>query len=643
MKATITLFLSSILFSLATFAQTKPGTSNSQMATIWVKIPNYAVLAITKKGNTITSKNPTMSALIKNYSIYSVERTATASRLPRMNKLYEIKCYGDPYQLKEALGKETTLFQGPEVMDVPTPLFTPNDYSMAVPSDYALDLINAKGAWDITKGDSSIIIAILDENYYTNHEEIIGKYTELAPNTNMNKLHGTQVAITAAGNTNNNTGKSSIGYKCRMQLRPNNYSEILNATYSGAKIINLSWASNCAFNQYQQEIINEAYANGSVIIAAAGNSSTCGGQNNPCYPAAYDHVISVTSIGPNDNHERFAGNPSSSHNHHTSVDICAPGYGVAVSGAPGSYTTADGTSYATPLVSGLVGLMFSVNKCLTPDQVETILKETAVNIYPNNPAYTGKLGAGRINAKAAVEMAASYVTRPAVTAQKTIDCVTGKQGLKVQTGSLSGPFQVRWEHGDSGLEINNLNPGTYSAFVTDGSGCIAKLNPVTLTTVQPLSLSAQVNAVKCNGMNNGNINTTVTGGGSGYSYVWSNGSRIADPQNLAPGSYTVTVKDSKECETAATYQITQPEVLNATIVKNEGPIRVSGAIDLTVTGGNTPYSYKWNTGAITQDLANLKKGFYEVQVTDAKGCKVTANATISILKTTGTVKQNGKQ
>jgi hypothetical protein len=632
-----------MFISMSAFAQTKPGTSNSQMATVWVKIPNYAVLAITKKGNTVTSKNPTMSALIKNYSIFSVERTATASRMPRMNKLYEIKCYGDPYQLKEALGKEPTLFQGPEVMEVPTPLFTPNDYAVAVPSDYALDLINAKGAWDFTKGDSSVIIAILDENYHTNHEEIIGKYTELAPNTNPNKTHGTQVAITASGNTNNNTGKSSIGYKCRMQLRPNNYSEILNATYSGAKIINLSWSSNCVFNQYQQEIINEAYANGSVIIASAGNAGTCGGQNNPCYPAAYEHVISVTSIGPSDNHDRVPGNSSTSHNHHTSVDLCAPGYGVAVSGAPGSYTTADGTSYATPLVSGLVGLMFSVNKCLTPDQVETILKETAVNIYPNNPAYAGKLGAGRIDAKAAVEMAASFVTRPAVTAQKTVDCVTGKQGLKIQTGSLTGPFQARWEHGASGLEINNLNPGTYSAFVTDGSGCIAKLNPVTLTTVQPLSLSAQVNAVKCNGMNNGNINTTVTGGGSGYSYVWSNGSSIADPQNLAPGNYTVTVKDSKDCETTATYQITQPEVLNATIAKNEGPSRITGSIDLTVTGGNTPYAYKWNSGAITQDLANLKKGFYEVQVTDAKGCKVTANTTISTLKATGTVKQNGKQ
>jgi hypothetical protein len=292
------------------------------------------------------------------------------------------------------------------------------------------------------------------------------------------------------------------------------------------------------------------------------------------------------------------------------------------------------------MVSGLVGLMFSVNKCLTPDQVETILKETAVNIYPLNSAYQGRLGAGRIDAKAAVEMAASFVTRPAVTAQKTLDCVSGKQGLKIQTGSLTGPFSVRWEHGASGLEIANLNPGTYAAFVTDGLGCIAKLNPVTLTTVQALNLTAQVNAVKCNGMNNGNINTTVTGGGSGYSYVWSHGSTIADPQNLAPGNYTVTVKDAKDCETTANYVITQPEVLNATIVKAEGPSRITGAIDLTVIGGNTPYTYKWNSGATSQDLSNLKQGFYEVQVTDTKGCKVTANATISSLKVTGTVKPN---
>jgi hypothetical protein len=634
MKTILTLLFFSFFFHLSNAQKTK---TQVLKGTVWVNIPNYTSLGITKKSkNSIASSNSVMSKLISTYSIYDVFKAVPTTKSPRLSKVYEIKCHCDAEKLKEAIDKETTLFKNALVMGEPVPLFEPNDYSLAIPNDYALNLINAKEAWDITKGDSSVLVAVIDENYYPNHEDLVNKISYISPNNPSLKFnHGTMVAIMAAGNTNNNTGKSSIGYKTNLQLRRNGWGEIMAAVNSGARIINISWCTNsCVYNQYEQDIINEAYENGAIIIASAGNATTCGGQNNPHYPAAYDHVISVTSVGPYDNHERIPGNSSTAHNHHTSVDICAPGYGVALSGEPGKYIYEDGTSFAAPLVSGTVALMLAVNKCLTADQVEEILKETAVNIYPSNQAYVGKLGAGRIDAKAAVQMAASYATRPNVIADKTIDCATNKQGLSINTTGLSGPFTVNWSNGQTGTAITNLNAGTYSAIVRDGDGCVAKLNPITLTTIQPMTITSVVSDVRCNGMNNGSINTTVTGGSGGYSYTWSNGSTIADPLNLKSGIYNVTVKDSKNCQQTASIEIKEPAKLTATIVKMEGTHRASGSLDLTPAGGTTPYTYIWNNGAITQDLNNLKKGYYSVQVTDAKSCKVSANATITVLSNT---------
>ncbi len=65
-----------------------------------------------------------------------------------------------------------------------------------------------------------------------------------------------------------------------------NYNEVLDASYAGHRVINLSWSSGCSYNQYVQDIINEVYENGTFIVAAAGNGSTCGGPE-PCLPCCF--------------------------------------------------------------------------------------------------------------------------------------------------------------------------------------------------------------------------------------------------------------------------------------------------------------------------------------------------------------------
>lgn len=466
-----------------------------------------------------------------------------ASRNANLQKVYEFSTNNiNEVTLINILSKFSEV-SGIEIAPTYQSLGDPNDYNTNM-YDYALNLINAPMAWNITTGDSTIAIGISDTNFDLTHEELINKSLYVSPNiygTDYN--HGTAVAAIAAGNTNNVIGNSSIGYNTHIKFFGMGYSELLNATYNGCRVINASWASGCTYNQYGQAVIDEVYANGSIVVAAAGNGSTCGGANNLVYPAAFDHVISVTSIGASDNHERIAGNSNSTHQHNPQVDICAPGYGVTVAWANNSYYTSTGTSFAAPYVSGTIALMLSVNPCLTFEAVEDILDSTAVDIYELNPSYVGLLGSGRLNAGEAVNLAMQWIMS---------------------------------------VELNTQN-------------------------------------VLCNGMNNGSIEAVVTGGVAPYTYLWNTGAVTPSILNAPAGSYVVTVTDANGCIKTNTSEITEPAVLEAAI---KG---IDGGLDLEIAGGTPEYEIEWNTGATTEDLQTTEAGFYEVLVTDANGCMVSAN------------------
>ena len=368
---------------------------------VWVTIEDPSII----KANPASR----FDELTNRYSILSMHQAFPNSHTPSLLKVYELSCICDNRELAAALGT-TYGVKGPEPIFDPVYLFTPNDYSIAFEEDYALDLINAQGAWNYTTGDTSVILGITDQSYDMTHEELQGKVVAGGTPGATAAYHGTAVAVTAAGNTNNGLGKSAIGYDCRLVLFTAQYNDLLVSRDSGAVVVNASWEDgSCAPNPYCQQIIDELYYDGVVVVAAAGNGAvTCGDSYGVAYPAGYKHVISVTSVGPNDNHERYPGDPTSAHQHNPLVDLSAPGYDVALTVGAGWYLTGNGTSFAAPYVTGTVGLMLSINPCLTVDQVEDILKETAVNIDSLNPAYAGLIGSGRLNAEAAVAMAFNY-------------------------------------------------------------------------------------------------------------------------------------------------------------------------------------------------------------------------------------------
>lgn len=407
----VILFATSVFCSVTGFSQTT--------SRVWATIEDPAVL---------TSRE--MDAVRQQYTVVSIHKAFPNAHTPSLQNVYELACACENTELEKQLLTVDGVSRPVAVYDAVS-LSVPDDYNLTFAPDYALDLIGAAGAWQYTHGNPDIILGITDDNYDLAHEELVGKIAAGGNTGAATFYHGTAVAITAAGNTGNGQGKSAIGYDCRLGLYLNTYNELLVARDNGARVVNASWHDgSCYFNEYCQNVINELYNDGVVVIAAAGNGAvTCGSANGVAYPAAYEHVISVSSVGPNDNHERYPGDPSSAHQHNAFVDLTAPGYDVPLSVSSGWYLTGNGSSFAAPFVTGTVGLMLSVNNDLTVDEVEEILKETAVNIDALNPSYSGLLGSGRLNAHAAVAMAATYGDLP------TLDDVQSAFSTESETAS----------------------------------------------------------------------------------------------------------------------------------------------------------------------------------------------------------------
>lgn len=369
------------LVSFGTFAQ----------SSVWAKANNIADVVHSVEFTHFT-----------NEMNVQVTKPLSNSRNPELQNVYQIACDCDEADLYAAMHKVPGLegiVYGPNYET----LEEPNDYNMTFESNWALDLIGAQTAWNVTTGSPDVIAAVSDQNYWVNHEELVGKYVYYDASNTLSQGHGTAVATTVAGNTNNGVGTSAIGYNTSLSLHRMNYNEVLSAHYAGARVINMSWASSCSPNQYVEAALWEVYNGGTFLVASAGNGGTCGNPGSLVYPAAYDMVFAVSSIDVNDSHTPSSGN---THQHNSAVDIMAPGYNVPITAAPGWYLTGNGTSFAAPLVTGTVALMASACPDITNEEIDSLLRMTAVNIDAQNPDYVGLMGAGRLNAAAAVSAAA---------------------------------------------------------------------------------------------------------------------------------------------------------------------------------------------------------------------------------------------
>jgi hypothetical protein len=233
-----------------------------------------------------------------------------------------------------------------------------------------------------------------------------------------------------------------------------------------------------------------------------------------------------------------------------------------------------------------------------------------------------------ISETASCTAVASYtVTEPAlldITCDKT-DVTTngGSDGTAsvVATGGTS-PYTYLWNSGETTASISNKTVATYTVTVTDANNCTAICNSTINEPGCNLSAMADGTNVLCNGGTDGTVTATASGNIAAVTYLWSNGGTTATINNLAAGTYTVTISETASCTAVASYTVTEPALLDITCDKTD--VTTNGGSDGTAsvvaTGGTSPYTYLWNSGETTASISNKTAATYTVTVTDANGC-----------------------
>ena len=230
----------------------------------------------------------------------------------------------------------------------------------------------------------------------------------------------------------------------------------------------------------------------------------------------------------------------------------------------------------------------------------------------------------------------STPTQIIATASKTdVSCNGGTNGTA--TVSVSGGtagYTYSWSPtGGTAATASGLAAGTYTVTITDANTCQTTAN-VTIGQPSVLAATTAKTDVLCNGGATGTASVNVTGGNGNYTYVWSpSGGTAATATGLIAGNYSVLITDAVGCSLTKNFTINQPSILAATTSQINATCVVGGQASVTPSGGTTPYTYLWSNGETTQTVTNLAAGNYSATITDANGCAITKNFTITTINT----------
>jgi subtilisin family serine protease len=251
---------------------------------------------------------------------------------------------------------------------------------------WGVDRIGADEAWDANNTGETIKVAVVDTGIDLEHPDLIenikGNFNAINPRKSGNddNGHGSHVAGTIAA-LNNEIGVIGVGpeiYLYAVKVLDRKGSGWLSDLIEGLtwcinnemQVVNMSLGASVDNDSFH-EAITAVYNAGIVQVAAAGNNGENGGEMD--YPAKYEETIAVSAV---DEEMKLAGFSSWG----VEVDLAAPGVGIKSTYKDAEYETLDGTSMATPHVSGSAALVLANNNNLNPDEVKDKLKETAENL-----------------------------------------------------------------------------------------------------------------------------------------------------------------------------------------------------------------------------------------------------------------------
>jgi gliding motility-associated-like protein len=220
-------------------------------------------------------------------------------------------------------------------------------------------------------------------------------------------------------------------------------------------------------------------------------------------------------------------------------------------------------------------------------------------------------------------------------AKQDVSCFGAADGQVTAnvTGGLP-PYTYAWSPSGSTATLSGLGGGTYTVSVTDAKGCVATAS-VQLNVPPQLTATATGNPVTCGGACDGSATVTAQGGTPPYTYGWNSlpPQQLQNATFLCAGNYIVTVTDDNSCTVAANTTVpnTTTVIITVDTIKNVQCFGFNnGSIEISATGGQTPYTYAWsNNGVSTQDNPNLGPGTYTLTLTDNIGCTAGDSYTIT--------------
>lgn len=217
---------------------------------------------------------------------------------------------------------------------------------------------------------------------------------------------------------------------------------------------------------------------------------------------------------------------------------------------------------------------------------------------------------------------------PAITSISIGDevCSNNSGSVNITVTGGAAPYTYAWSNGATTQDIAGLVAGTYDVTVTDANGCTVQTSATVNNNTGTLQISNPVITDDFCSTGSGSIDITVSGGVAPITIFWSNGATTEDINGLAAGTYDVTITDDNGCQLTASYTVGNSTgffQFGTPNVTDDFCTTSAGAIDITVTGGSTPYTFNWDNGATTEDLTGLAAGQYIVVVTDASGCEIT--------------------
>ncbi len=225
-----------------------------------------------------------------------------------------------------------------------------------------------------------------------------------------------------------------------------------------------------------------------------------------------------------------------------------------------------------------------------------------------------------------------------VTNPMDVKCTGGSDGwIASQVSGGTAPYNYSWSNGETSNAIYNLSAGNYTLTITDNQGCVAFSGAIVNEPAQALVVNATITDVSCFGGNDGQIALTISGGVQPYYFNWGNQNEILlnNPSeildSLIVGDYFIRVRDKNGCINEQIVTVNEPPLFESSVAVSDLLCNgdSSGAIDLTYTGGTSPYTTQWSNGATTEDIFNLSAGEYSYLGVDFQGCEVRGNVIVN--------------